>query len=213
MTITRVGGCVVLGLLALAAATVASAQERGFYVGASMGAADYPDDASVNAFGVDLSTDEDSPFNELAFGLDAGFRFNRWFAAEIGYVDLGEAALDLMDPTGNNAGQGEIRFGVHGPTVSFVGLMPFGKWEPYLRVGVIFPDVELAVAGTAAATPFRLRGESDTARPFYGVGVGYHFNERWKMKLEINYYDGLGDEDSTGTANILSAMLGFTYKF
>jgi opacity protein-like surface antigen len=213
MKITRAGGCLVPGLLALAAATAAPAQERGFYVGASMGAADFPDDANLNAFGVDLRTDEDSPFNELALSLDAGFRFNRWFAAEIGYVDLGEAALKLTDPTGNNAGEGEIRYGVHGPTVSFVGFMPLGKWEPFLKVGVIFPDVELAVGGTAAAMPFSLRRESDSARPFYGVGVGYHFNERWKMKLEINYYDGLGDGDSTGTANILSAMLGFTYKF
>ncbi len=213
MTITRACGCAVLGLLAFVAAAATSAQERGLYVGASMGIANFPGDATINAFGVTLTDDEDPSPSLLAQSVDAGFRFNRWFATEIGYVDLGEASVTLRDSTGNNAVQGELHYGVKGPTVSFVGFMPFGKWDPLVRIGLIFPDVDLALDGTAGAASFSVRGESNAARAFYGIGIGYHFTERWNMKLEIDYYDGLGDKDTVGEANIITAMLGAAFKF
>ena len=212
MTITRVHGCAVLGALALAAAASVSAQDRGAYAGVSMGMAHYPDDGEVIVINTPLDVEGDST-DKFAYSVDAGYRFNRYFATELGYTDLGEATATLIDPTGGNAGQGKLRYSAKGPTLAFVGFLPFGKWEPFLKVGFIVTDVELTADGTLGTAPFSGRATDDGTKIYWGTGVGCHVSDRWNIRLAVDYYESLGDDDGTALEDLFVATLGVHFKF
>lgn len=64
-------------------ATSAFAADQAFYIGANIGSAKkaVPDASETNT----------------AFGVFGGYSFNEYIAAEVGYIDLGKAANDLIN--------------------------------------------------------------------------------------------------------------------
>jgi OOP family OmpA-OmpF porin len=215
-----------LGVLVLAAAAnVAVADDAetivkpppranpdGFYVGADLGFGRFPGSATIGANDVVLQA-TDVRRRPFAWNVSAGYRFNRYFAAELGYVDLGEAKARLIDPLAAN-GMGDLRFSARGFTTAVVGSIPFGKrWDAYARLGLFHPDVELTVSGVAGGTPFAARLLDHEVRAFWAVGLGYQVKDDLRVKFELSHYEGVGDDENTGRADIVAVTMGFEYRW
>jgi OmpA-OmpF porin, OOP family len=215
-----------LGVLALAAAAnVAVAEDAqtimtlppranpdGFYLGADLGFGRFPGSATIGVNDVVLQA-TDARRTAFAWNVSAGYRFNRYFAVELGYVDLGEGKARLIDPLAAN-GMGDLSFSARGFTTAVVGSIPFGKrWDAYARLGLLHPDVELTVSGVADGSPFAARLLDHEVRAFWAVGVGYQVKEDMRVKFELSHYEGVGDNENTGRADILAVTMGFEYRW
>ena len=214
----EVAARVAMGITCMGAATVASAGEsarvvdgaehRGFYLGADLGIADYPSDASVDLGDALLSAGEvnQSPF---VFNLNAGYRFNRYFAWEVAWIDLNNVDANLAGPSGS----GSLEYSVKGPATSVLGILPFNeRWEAFVRGGILFTDVDLAIEGVTSGGTFSGRETSDSSSFYWGLGLRYHISDAWQVKFELNRYD-VGNRNTTGKATIDTASLGVAYRF
>jgi OmpA-OmpF porin, OOP family len=77
---------VLIGLLTAAASGPAAAQETGLYAGGSIGYSQFKDICDAVASGV--SCDD----NDTAWRAFGGYQFNRYFALEFGFANLGESS-------------------------------------------------------------------------------------------------------------------------
>jgi len=155
-------------------ALAANAQDRPFYLHGTLGQATINESRFV---------DDD---NDTALGLRFGWRFLPWLAVEAGYGQLGDFQT--------NCG-GEICPAVVFPEYQYesieLGLnarVPFGGSRAFgiARAGVHQLDVGFAGSET---------------EPYYGVGVGYAFNDRFSVSLDLDRYttsDSRFDVDRLG---------------
>jgi hypothetical protein len=207
----------VYALLLMCAAGAASAQsadgERGFYVGARAGVANYPTHPRVIVGNINLVA-KDTREEDLSWGVDVGYRFSKHFAFEVGYLDLGEGTAKMVNTTGLDV-RGDVRFAVRGETLGLVTLFPIGpKWETYGKLGVLFQDVDFRLSGTQAGVPFTLSSSSKREGKLYlETGVSYRFDEHWKASLGLTHLSDIGDKDRTGRADIRNVFLGLSHPF
>jgi hypothetical protein len=207
----------VWALLLIGATGVASAQsadgERGFYVGALAGVANYPARPKLIVGGFTFKSN-DTREEDLAWGFNAGYRFSKHFAFEVGYLDLGEGTAKMVDAAGSDL-QGDLRFSARGETLGLVAFFPVGRrWEPFGKLGVLFQDVDFRFSGTQSGVPFTLSSSSNREGKLYlETGVGYRFDEHWKASLGLTHLSDIGDKDRTGRADIRNVFLGLTHQF
>lgn len=146
----RIQMATALGFVSLLLAGPAQAGESGFYLGAGVGQAQMTDNAPN---GQEVS-ENSTPYR--AFG---GYRFGLIpildFAAEIGYMDLGNAE-------GTTA-----QFKAKGADASVLVIFPITIVDLYGRLGVMQVDVDKTYNGTTTS--------SSGSAGVYGVGVGLRF--------------------------------------
>jgi OOP family OmpA-OmpF porin len=201
---------VALGSLMIGAATTAAADDSGFYLGADGGHAKYPGHAHLTV-GTATVNSIATTNTVFASSFEVGYRFSRYFALEAGYVDLGEAKATVTDFAGTS---GEFRFKARGFTANAIGSLSLGNWAPFLKLGLLSADVEAVLTGVQNGTPFSFAGsDSGGFTVLSGIGAGYTIAERWHLKLELDYADDLGNEESTGEAHILFTSVGIAYRF
>ena len=112
--------------------------------------------------------------SDTSAGISLGWRFLPWLAVEAGYSDLGDFRFSCP------AGFGCIAvvqppFEVDGVELGLAARVPFGESGLFgqARAGVIRWD----------------SGADSEIDPYYGVGVGYAFNERFSLSLNFDRYD------------------------
>jgi OmpA-OmpF porin, OOP family len=203
---------VVLGGLMVCAATTAAGKDSGFYLGADAGYAGYPDDANLQVGSTTL-TEIASTDSVFTAHVAAGLRFSRYFALEAGYVDLGEVKATLTDAAQSAAIRANLRFKARGPILNAIGSFPLGNWDPFIKFGMFWQNVDLNLDGTAGGTPFSLAWSADGMKIAWGAGVGYALGEQWHVRLELDYFDSVGDDNRTGKARVTSAAVGVAYRF
>jgi OOP family OmpA-OmpF porin len=184
-TITAVGA-VFLSLLA----APAWSQDAGFYVGGSIGqsrAQDSCDD--VTAFSCD---DKDT-----AWKLLAGYQFNRHFAAEFGYTELGEftigGALSGVNVTGTIEAAAFELVGV--------GSLPLmERFSAYGKLGAYYAETEATVTGTLGTFSISQTDKETNTGVTFGLGLRYDFTRNlgirgeWQRYLEVGGGD-IGEDD------------------
>ncbi len=204
--IARLGQGLLLALLAVGAHAAEPTFTPGFYLGASVGGATHDvgnggaQDSILVGFGgiggggivtvfrSDLETDNDSTGWR---GL-AGYRFNRYLAAELEYLDFGTSHIHesyLIDvgfpfPDGFTINK-DFDTDVSGPAVSAIGKLPLGeRFELFLRAGVLFADSKVR-SGQALQIPPVPDTVTYADRVLIGgVGVDWNFAGRWSARLE-----------------------------
>lgn len=150
-------------LLVLTASPAFADEYSGLYIGAGFG--DFSTEFS-DIDDVDIDFDEDSDATKL-FG---GWRFNRWAAVQLDYIDFGDssATVDLLS----------IRSETKGLAPSIVGTLPLpGPVELFAKVGVLFYDLEVRADGA------ELIDESGQD-VIYGAGVGVTVLGRLALRAE-----------------------------
>jgi opacity protein-like surface antigen len=171
-----------LGLSAALSSAASQADDTGFYARASIGQSD-ADESGLLVVGDD----------DTSFAVNFGWRFLPWLAVEAGYNRLGEFDLTCG---------GEVCPAVVLPPLKIdsveLGLaarVPIGesRWFGQARLGIHHWDVDMIGPGS----------END---PYFGLGVGYAFNERFNLSLNVDRYEAAAlDVDRIG--------LGFEVAF
>ncbi|MDB6011455.1 MAG: hypothetical protein JWL65_3705 [Gammaproteobacteria bacterium] len=208
-------GRVVFGILVIVAATSAYADSSGFYGDFDLGVAAYSYATEVKFPAVTLSA-VDPRIKDTSWGLNVGYRFIPYFGAEAGYVSLGRGSVPASDvPGASGAGNahGTVGFASKGPTLGLVGAVQVGNLEAFLKLGYLFAHADLSVAATDGPTKLNTRMTASTPAPVAGLGFRYAFNESWHIKFEFDHYDGVGDAETTGAANINVAAFGIGCRF
>lgn len=160
--------CAGAALLLIASAALAAENREGLYVGVGIG------DFSTNVDNVDGIGDLDDAnidFDDdgTASKVFAGWRFNRFIAAQLDYVDFGtaETAIDTLNLSAEATGL----------TPSLIGTLPIGPVELFARAGMIFYDVEVRGNGMSFI-------DDSGNDPVYGAGVGITLLQRLSLRAE-----------------------------
>ena len=189
-------------------------QATGFYLDLDLGAATYPAslDGSTAGLAVRLA---DSHTGDFAWGFAFGWRFTPNFSSEAGYADLGNTSGVLAGSPGANGATGKFSLAIRGPTVAFVGTVPFDSWEGYVKVGYLFANADLSLLGSEGTLASGADSSRSTAAPFAAAGVVYRFDDHWSTELEFRRYENVGYDASNGTdtININAATVGVGVRF
>ncbi|HEU4352008.1 MAG TPA: porin [Burkholderiales bacterium] len=166
--------------LAFAGAAAAQSVWSNLYIGASAGRSDFKD--ACGSFG---SCDAE----DTALRILAGYQFNKHFAAEFGYHELGEASTSAGDTEGKAW------------ELVAIASFPFtSNFFLYAKLGGYFGQLE---------GPF---ADEDNTDLTYGVGLRYDFTRNWGVRGEWQRYSNLGGGKLVETdVDVLS--IGFVYSF
>jgi hypothetical protein len=160
-----------------------------------------------------------SKTDDIGYQATFGFRFNRYFAAELGLAQYGELSSTVRGEVDQGTGflpaNVKLAFNVGGPVFSAVGILPLGKKvDIYARAGYLFAssarefsahvDGDLAVANNA-------RGDSQV--PVYAAGFSYHINQVYSIRAEYQKIDRVGEKNRTGTEDLNVIGIGFVMRF
>lgn len=198
-------------LASLAIAPAAAGDDSGWYLGAGVGLADTPDNSVLTPSDVPVLTGR-TVDNDTSWGLAAGYRFNKNIAIELGYVDLGEFTSEVADATGATDARAAVGFSADGVTLAMIGTFPIGKWEPYLKAGVLYSSTVLEFSGSQSGVDFGARITNDDEDALYGIGLSYAVSERMRIYLDSTYFMEVGESD-TGRSDYLNTSLGASWRF
>jgi hypothetical protein len=186
----------------------AYAQDTGWFVGAGIGLVDYEDDGTVRYDETTFAAEEVANGDNTSISLWAGYRFNRYFSIEAGYMRNDGTELVLLDAANDVAGTFEFR--TEGATLAFVGTLPLARWEPYARVGLLIADTEARVITDNAVIAIG----SETSPEFLGaLGLAYNLTTHWQAKIDAACAVDAGERTGTGATTVYVFTAGFTYRF
>lgn len=209
---SRVALAVITALAALAS-PLANADDLGWYGGANVGRSMAKiDDPRISSglqqggFASSSIVDDD---RATGFKLYGGYQFNRYFALEGGYFDLGKFGYTATTvPAGTL--RGDIR--LKGLNLDAVGLLPItDRLSAFGRVGVAYADARDTFSGTGAVNVRTASASKREANLKAGVGLQYAFSDALAMRLEAERYrvnDAVGNR---GDIDLIS--LGLLYRF
>lgn len=201
-----------LGLVGFAAVSgqAAVAAESGWYGGIGIGQSRAKIDHARITAGllprVVTSIDDDD--RDTGFKLLAGRKFNRNFAVEGGYFNLGKFGY-----TANMAAGSEIAtIKLQGVNLDAVGILPFAeKFSAFGRVGLIYTQAKDTFRGTGAILVNDPNPKKSDASYKMGLGVQYDFTESLGLRGEWERYrvsDAVGNK---GDIDML--LVGLIYTF
>jgi len=181
----------------VAASTPALSQDTGWYGGIGIGQSKFKDSCS-GVSGPGIACEE----KDTAWKIFGGYQFNRNFAGEFGYTDLGKTTLSI-------SGFGSASIGARGFELSGVGMLPVSQqFSVYGRLGLFHWDVDFkdgtGLVGSASASGTDLT---------YGLGASFSFTKNSALRLEWQKYQDVGDTNSTGSGDITVIGVGLAVKF
>src|SRR3990170_2768410 len=203
-----------LGVLALAvtASPVAAAADSGWYGGISIGQSKAKiDDARItsNLQGAGFATSINDDNRDTGYKLFGGYKFNRNFALEGGYFDLGRFGFTSTTvPAGTLSGNIKLQ----GLNLDAVGILPITeKFSAFGRIGVNYAEARDSFSGTGAVNVLNPSPSKRDTNLKLGLGLQYDFTPSLGMRLEAERYrvnDAVGNK---GDVDLVS--LGVVYRF
>jgi OOP family OmpA-OmpF porin len=206
-----------LGLVGFAAVSgqAALAAESGWYLGLGVGLsqAGIHHERIATQVGVPvtaISFDDDD--RDIGYKLFGGYKFNKNFAVEGGYFNLGEFGFTAnYAPANTFTGTGKFQ----GLNLDLVGILPVSeKFSAFGRVGYIYTEAKDNFTGTgagAAVAAFNPNPEKKDGNYKYGLGVQYDFTYNLGLRVEWERYrvnDAVGNK-----GDIDMALIGLVYTF
>ena len=203
-----------LATLAALAAPAALAQNTGgWYLGGNIGRTNQSsDDAAITnglaAQGL-ATTSIESTGHDRGYKVFGGYQFNRNFALEGGYFDLGSFGYTARTlPLGSQTGD----VGYKGLNLDLVGILPFTeKLSAIGRVGVTSTRTSSSYSATGAAAVPLGTSSSRSTNAKYGVGLMYDFTPSLAMRVEAERYhvkDAFRNKDHVDMVSV-----GLVYRF
>jgi OOP family OmpA-OmpF porin len=154
----------VLAAFAAVFLTAAHADESAPYLGVSVG------EASQSADGFDGS--------DTSFKLLGGYSFNKYLAAEAGYVDGGTQK--------DTIGALDVKASSHGYFAAVLAKLPLGNVvAPYAKLGyVVYDSTTTASSGGA-----RFSESFHDDDLLYGIGCEFHLGKSFRLRAEYEQID------------------------
>lgn len=204
-----------LGLMgcALMSSPSAVADDSGWYIGGNVGQSRAKiDDARItsNLLGGGFTTTLIADDNrDTGYKLFGGYRYNKNFAVEAGYFDLGKFGYTAtVVPAGTLTGTIKLK----GLNFDAVGILPLTKQFSALgRLGLNYAQARDTFTGTGAVNVLNPNPSKDQVNYKLGAGLQYDFTESLGMRIEAERYrinDAVGNR---GDVDLYS--LGLVYRF
>lgn len=203
-----------VALVALASPFVATAADvTGWYLGANVGRSLAKiDDARISSsllgsgFASVSIADDDHDAGYKIFG---GYQFNRYFAVEGGYFDLGKFGFAATTvPAGTLNGTIALK----GVNLDLVARLPLtDKFSVFGRVGMNHAQARDNFSGTGAVVVTDPTPRKRDTNVKFGAGLQYDFTDALGMRAEIERYrinDAVGNKGDVDLASI-----GLIYRF
>jgi OOP family OmpA-OmpF porin len=157
-----------------------------FYVGADVGQAKASGNITTGA----------ADTSDTSFSVSAGYQFNRNWAAEAAYSDLGQLTY------GAGSGGGDAK--TTAISLSGVGIWPLDNgFSLFGKLGVAGTSVDASAASLSSTTD-RRTGVT------VGVGGQYNLTNAFGIRVAYNRFV-VGDNTTEGDYNLVNA--GVVYKF
>jgi len=199
-----------LSCLAFSSQQSLAANAGKFYVGADVGATEFSGDGpGKDSIFVPGQKFRDS---DTSYGLHAGFQFNDWFAAELGYTDFGSATdrfkikPDIVFIVAPNDTQT-----VDAKGISLTGVFSHqlsSKFSVLGLLGVSSMDYKNTLSGGFSEVTGSLleRHSFSDQGLIYGMGATYALNDAFALRLDLRRND-------VGDFSLDTASLGLEYSF
>jgi OOP family OmpA-OmpF porin len=213
MKFAKTSAMLTLAVLAAIASPFAMADNPGWYGGVSVGRSS----ASIDTAGISsallagglVTSSIESADNDTGYKLFAGYRFNRNFAIEGGYFELGSFGFRAATvPAGTLSGNLKAA----GLNIDAVGILPITeKFSVLGRFGLTYADTRDSFSGTGLAA---VRNASPAKRDTnykFGLGLQYAFTDSLSMRADVERFrinDAVG---SKGDIDLTS--VGVVYRF
>jgi len=186
-----------LATAALAAALPAAAQYNypnyppgtsPWYIGAGVGQGHFGT-SGTDLTGLDNAQVEDK---QTTYTIRTGWRFNPYYAIEVGYYDLGKYAFHGTTAGGVLDVDGEARAKSVG--ISLVGFVPMRGFDLYGRIGYARSEIKVNASANLVPTPVNVKEKQNEAT--YGVGGRWNVGPSWGIfaewmkndKIEVDSY-------------------------
>lgn len=183
-----------LMLATIALAPIAASASGRWYAGASFGELDAKlDTVGITALSGPIYSKHDTDNTVRGFG---GFRFNDYFAIEIGASDLGEATAVTNDPNFGpppNITTTSYKFETIAVDAVAVGILPLGKYFALFgKLGLVSWSTDFEIRSPGVLID---QGTSTGVDPVIGAGallnLGAHFQIHGEFsRLEMDPGDG-----------------------
>ena len=213
MNLARASQTLGLVVLAAIASPYAVADDTGWYGGVNIGQSSAKiDDAHItsNLLGSGFATSSISnDDSDTGYKLFAGYKYNKNFAVEGGYFDLGQFGFTATTvPAGTLNGNLKLK----GLNLDAVGILPINeKFSAFGRVGMNYAEAKDSFSGSGAVNVLNPNPSKREANLKFGGGLQYDFNQSVGMRAEAERYrinDAVG---SKGDIDVLS--VGLVYRF
>ena len=200
-------------VIAMMAGPMAVADDSGWYIGANAGqsrATIDNDRITRNLLGSGFTTNAlTNDDRDIGYKLYGGYQFNRYFALEGGYFNLGKFGYTAYT-TPQGSLTGEIK--LQGVNLDVVGLWPItDKFSLFGRVGVNYAKAQDQFVGTGAVLVTNPSPSARDTNYKFGVGAQYALTESLDVRAEVERYrinDAVGNK---GDIDLISA--GLVYRF
>ena len=174
------------------------AEEKGFYVGGSVGhtSIDTLSEGQVNANlaagGITATSNVDD--TDMGWKLFGGYNFNQYFGLELGYVDLGEASLDIT-ATAPAAATASVSAEADGFQFTGIARYPLmNNFDVFGKVGGFVWDVEGGGSVTSGATTVVVSAEDDGSSIMFGFGAEYELQNNIGIRAEWERFEVSSDD-------------------
>jgi len=203
------------GLAAFAAysAQAADFNLKGWYIGADVGQSHYGQkgdglDGAFASRGFSSSSSIDT--NDTGWGLDVGYQFNKWFAVEGGYIDLGK--FDFASNLPSSApGAMSGRVKSEGARLTAVGIIPLDHgFSLYGKAGIANLRTKLEASNSAGQD---LGSSHNHTGGTFGVGATYDITKAISARVGWDRFMNANDNVNTGKADIDLVSAGLVYRF
>ena len=186
-------------------ASTAWSQDAGVYIGGALGQAKYHDACD----GASISCDD----KDSSWKIFGGYQFNRNFAVELGYADLGTSSASGVVSTGLGPITASANFEATVFELTAVGVFPVTeRVSLYGRAGLYRADVELSGSGTLGATTIPVRETESNSDLTLGIGVRFGITRNLSLRGEWQRYMDVGS-DEVGESDIDVLSLGVLFRF
>jgi OmpA-OmpF porin, OOP family len=196
------------GAVLLFSFSAAGAQDTGFYLGASIGQADYRSNCT------EFTTSCDT--KDTAWRVAGGYQFNRYLAVELGYADLGGPKTSTSQTFSGGSFEGNTDSKVTAWDLSAVALFPLvQRLFGYGRAAIYRAEVEgtanFTTTGSATViTPASGSISETNTGVILGIGLRYELLPSLALRAEWQRYFEVGEESKVDV-DVIGA--GLLYRF
>jgi len=186
---------VALGLAVPSAGMAQGAEDKGFYIGATIGQSKVKDFCG----GIGVSCED----TDTALRLLGGYQFSKHFALELGYSQFGEASISsggLFAKVESTAWE-----------VVAVGMLPVAdRFSIYGKIGMYRADSDFSTNIVLPGIPQAL-SESNNDLTF-GFGLQFDISGSLGVRAEYQRYQDLGGPQ-IGESDLDVMSIGVVYRF
>lgn len=206
-----------------------NANRVGPYAGALISLTTYTSDQNINEQAViNYLESQDVTFDNVSTSTDDsdmgyeavfGYRFNRYVAAELGLLQVGDLVSTVSGDYNTGAGvvpaSVSFTYNFGGPVIAVLGILPLNdKFELYGRAGVLFASADRDATARIDGDGQRIGGiKGDSTEMVYGVGAAFHINVMFSIRAEYMRFSDVGDPATTGTEDANNIGIGLTVRF